>query len=302
MLEFVKKWTGVLLLASVVLGFLVPGLAIFKPTIVPLLMLLLYCSFVRMEFKLHNFFRKELLIYPLVCWVIFPAIVYYATAWMGSALQIGFLLAVITPPALGSPIMVSLAKGDLEFTVANVVIFNMLSPLVFATIPRLFIHHSQLTINYYDIFWRVTLVVFVPLLLAYFTNKLAPLKTFVVNKVDPYKGMIQMFLISIAVANSACQIRGMSGFNLVAIPVFTFTLVGMLYLIGWLIARNKTMKFTLPFTTGHKNTLLTITIALASFSEVTALPAVFYLIAHHTYNGIIISISRKRMRELKINN
>jgi len=292
MLEFVKRWTGVLLLSAVALGFILPGMAIFKSAILPLLMLLLYCSFVRMEFKLHNFFRKELLIFPLVCWVVFPLIVYFTTGWMGIQLQIGFLLVVITPPALASPIMVSLAKGDLEYTVANVILFNMLAPLIFATIPRLFIHHTDLNINYSHIFWRVVVIVFVPLILAYFTDKLAKIKEFVITKIDPIKGLIQMFLIATAVANSAKQIKEMSSFHLISIPIFTFVLVGILYLLGWIIAKDRMMKFTLPITTGHKNTLLTITIAIASFSEITALPAVFYLIAHHTYNGIIISLSR----------
>ena len=292
MLEFIKKWTGIFLLSAVALGFIFPFFEIFKPVMIPLLMLLLYCSFVRMEFKLKNFFRKELLIFPLICWLIFPIIVYYSTFWMGSALQIGFLLVVITPPALGSPVMVSLAKGDLEYTVANVTIFNIISPLVFATIPRLFIHETTLSINYYDIFWRVTIIIFIPLILAFFTNKVLRVKQFVLTRVDPFKALIQMFLITIAVANSARQIREMSKFDLISVLVFTFLLAGILYLLGWLIAKRGKMKYTLPITTGHKNTLLTITIAMASFSEITALPAVFYLIAHHTYNGIVINMSR----------
>ncbi len=293
MLDLIKKWTGVFLLSAVVIGFIFPFFSLFRPVMIPLLMLLLYCSFVRMEFKARNFFRKELIIFPLICWLISPLMVYYATSWMGSALQIGFLLVVITPPALGSPVMVSLAKGDLEYTVANVTIFNIISPLVFAIIPRLFLHESSLSINYYDIFWRVTIIIFIPLILAFLTNKVLTIKEFVISKIDPFKALIQMFLIIIAVANSSKEIRKMSKIDLISVLVFTFLLAGILYLIGWLIARNKKMKYTLPITTGHKNTLLTITIAIASFSEITALPAVFYLIAHHTYNGIIINLSRR---------
>lgn len=292
MLEFIKKWTGVFLLSAVAIGFIFPFFSVLKPIILPFLMLLLYCSFVRMKFTRDKFFRKELLIFPLICWVILPPIIYYSTSWLGSSLQIGFLLAVITPPALASPIMVSLAKGDLEYSVANVTIFNILSPAVLAVLPRLFIRQTNLSINYRDIFLRVAIIIFIPLILAYFTNRVISLKEFVLTKIDPFKGLMQMILIVVAVSISARQVREMSNFHLIAVLIITFIMVGILYLIGWLLASNKAMKFTLPITLGHKNTLLTITIAIASFSEIAALPAVFYIIAHHTYNGIIISLSR----------
>lgn len=298
MLEFIKKWTGVFLLSAVALGFIFPVLAVFKPVIIPLLMLLLYCSFLRMDFKLKNFFRKELLVFPLICWFILPVIVYYGTSWLDSALQIGFLLVVITPPALASPVMVSLAKGDLEYSVASVTIFNILSPIIFATIPRIFIRETSLSINYVNIFWRVTIIIFVPLILAFLSNKVTPVKQFVLKKIDPFKALIQMFLITVAVATSANKISEMDNFQLIYVLVFTFLLAGSLYFISWLLPKDDKMKYTLAIANGHKNTLLTITIAIASFSEVTALPAVFYLIAHHTYNGVVISLARKG----KINN
>ncbi len=296
MLEFVKRWTGLLLLSAVAFGFIVPGMAIFKPAIIPFLMLLLYCSFVRMEFQVKNFFRKELLIFPLICWVILPVIVYYGTAWMDSSLQIGFLLVVITPPALASPVMVSLAKGDIEYSVANVTIFNILSPLIFATLPRIFVQDTNLSIDYLNIFWRVTIVIFLPLILAFLSKKVLAVKKFVLTRIDPFKALIQMFLITVAVGSSALKIREMDNLYLLQVITITFILAGILYLIGWFLTSNTKMKYTLPITTGHKNTLLTITIALASFSEITALPAVFYLIAHHTYNGVIINLSRKLLR------
>lgn len=300
MLEFIKKWTGVFLLSAVALGFIFPFMSFFKPVIIPLLMLLLYCSFMKMNFNLKSFFRKELIFFPLICWIILPVIIYYATGWMDSALQIGFLLVVITPPALASPVMVSLAKGDLEYSVANVTVFNILSPLIFATLPRLFIKDTNLTIDYLSIFWRVAIIIFIPLILAFLSNKVLVVRQFVLKKIDPLKALIQMFLITIAVANSAKQIKDMDNMHLISVVVFTFLLAGILYLIGWLIPKQDKMKYTLAIANGHKNTLLTITIAIASFSEITALPAVFYLIAHHTYNGIVINLSRKLNRNKAI--
>ncbi len=297
MLELIKKWTGLFLLGAVGLGFLFPIFSSFKPVMIPLLMVLLYCSFVRMKFQRKKFIRRELLIFPVISWLIFPPLIYYGTGWLGTDLQIGFLLAVITPPALGSPVMVSLAKGDLEFTVANVTLFNLLSPLIFALIPSIFLLKTDMEINFLNIFLRVTMIIFIPLLLAYFTEKSNRLKDFILKKVDPFKALIQMFLIVIAVANSAKQIREMPNSHLLQVFITSFLISGILYLTGWLLANSKKMKYTLPITSGHKNTLLTITLAIGTFNEITALPAVFYLIAHHTFNGIIINLSRKTKEE-----
>lgn len=292
MLEFIKKWTGPFLLLSVVLGFIFPFFSIFKPLMEPLLMVLLYSAFIRMKFSLNKFFRWELILFPLVCWVILPPIVYYSSAWLGTELQIGFLLAIITPPALASPIIVALSQGDLEFTVANVTLFNLFTPLAFATIPQIFLKNSDLNINYQAIMVRVLIIVFIPLIAALLTNRTVKLREFVLTKIDPYKVLVQMFLIIVAVGTSAGRIKALDRGNLIQIVLYTYGLAGFLYLLGWIIARTRKMKFTLPMTLGHKNTLLTITIGLAGFSELTVLPTVFYIIAQHTYNGIIISLNR----------
>ncbi|MFA7056940.1 MAG: bile acid:sodium symporter [Candidatus Cloacimonadales bacterium] len=301
MLELIKKWTGLFLLLAVAFGFIFPFFSILKPAMIPLLMILLYCSFVRMKFKLDKFFRWELITFPLVCWVILPPVVYYTSAWLGAELQTGFLLAIITPPALASPIIVALSKGDLEYTVANVTVFNLLSPLAFAMIPQIFLKNSTLNIDYQAIMLKVVFIIFIPLIVALLTNKTIKLKNFVLTKIDSYKVLIQMLLIVVAVGTSANKIKALDKVNLIQIVLYTYALAGFLYLLGWIIARSRQMKFTLPVTLGHKNTLLTITIGLSSFSELTALPAVFYIIAHHTFNGIVISM-RSVKKEKKINN
>jgi predicted Na+-dependent transporter len=294
MLEIIKQWTGAFLLSSIALGFIFPQLAVLKPILAPSLMLLLYCSFVKLDFHVNKFLKAQLLLYPLLCWLILPPIVYYSTGFLSEELQVGLLLVIITPPALGAPVITSLAHGNLEFIVSNVTIFNLLAPLAYTFIPKLYLSNVSMEIDYSSIFMKVTTFIFTPLLLAILTRKSKKLTKLVLTKIDPLKAFIQMVLIAVAVSTTTMRIRSLDKTNLIYLLVITFLLSGLLYLIGILMAKkDKTMIATLPMAVGHKNTLLALTIGLASFSELSALPAVFYLIAHHTYNGLIISYSRK---------
>ena len=294
MFEFIKRWTGAFLLSAIAVGFLIPQLAILKPALAPFLMLLLFCSFVKLDFSMKKFLRPELALFPIFNWLILPPIVYFATPFLPNELRIGLLLVVITPPALGSPVITSLAKGDLELIVANVTLYNLLAPLSYAFIPTLFLSNENIQIDYLNIFIKVAYFIFTPLILALIIRSNKASKRFILEKVDPLKAPIQIVLIAIAVSTTTSKMKELSYINLSILVAVTFLLAGLLYIIGYVIARkNRLMQKSLPIALGHKNTLLALTIGVASFSELAALPAIFYLIAHHTYNGIIISMGRK---------
>ncbi len=298
MLEIIKQWTGAFLLSAIAIGFLFPQLAVLKPILAPSLMLLLFCSFVKLDFHIKKFVRKELILYPLLCWLILPPIVYYGLGFLPEELRVGMLLVVITPPALGAPVITSLAHGDLEFVVSNVTIFNLLAPLAYTFIPQLYLKNVSMEIDYSSIFMRVAMFIFIPLVLAVLTKRNKVLTKYVLTRIDPLKALIQVILIAVAVSTTTDKIKRLDFSNLIYLVIITFLISGILYLIGILSAKgNRRMIATLPIAVGHKNTLLALTIGLASFSELSALPAVFYLIAHHSYNGLLITYNRKEVKK-----
>lgn len=274
---------------AIVIGFLTPFFGTLKPLMTPLLMLLLYCSFMKLKWNMSNFFRKELLLFPLMCWVLLPGITFYLTRFLGPELQVGLLLVVITPPALASPVMVSLVKGDLEFCLTNVALFNLLSPLMYVIIPKIYLSGSDIALDYWGIFWKVCLYIFIPLTLAMVT-RLNKGITYMVNQfIDPYKILVQLLLVMIAVSSSAARVKSQPVHLIVLLFVAVYAVTAALYMVAWFVGKKRNnLQYTLPFTTGHKNTLLSINIGLASFSPLAALPAVFYLITHHTFNGIVL--------------
>lgn len=290
---------GELLIGAIIIGYFCPLLSIFKPIVSPLLMFLLFSSFLNMEFQLHKFIRKELLLFPLLCWVILPFIVYFASLTFNINYRIGLFLIVITPPALGSPILVRLAKGDLEYCVANLVLYNLISPIIYALLPHLFFKEVSQNVSSLNIFSQVALFIFMPLLLSMIVKKFNCAKEGIQRYFDPLKGVIQLLMIAIVVASSSEKIKEVPWNE--AFIIFSMTLGISLFLYGisyFICRKDERMRYTCPISSGHKNTLLSIVTGMNNFNPLVSLPSVFYLISHHIWNGMIIYLAGKQNKRM----
>ncbi|HPM01553.1 MAG TPA: bile acid:sodium symporter [Candidatus Cloacimonadota bacterium] len=294
-LHIISQWMGELLILAIVTGYFLPFLGIFKPIVSWLLMFLLFSSFLSLDFKLSRFVRAELLLFPVLNWLIMPLLIFYCTQFLSMDYRIGLFLIIITPPALGSPIIVRLAKGDLSFAVSNVVLFNILSPVVYAILPKFFFGGLSNMVSPISIFLDVALYIFIPLVLALLLKRMKNVRNFVLNQIDPFKGIIQLFMIAVVIASSRKKIDEVPIEE--ALIIFSMTLIisFLMYLIAYLVCRkDKVMQMTCPISTGHKNTLLSIVTCLSNFSPIVAIPSIFYIVSHHVWNGIIIFLSKRQ--------
>jgi len=244
---------------------------------------------------LSRFVRAELLLFPVLNWLIMPLLIFYCTQFLSMDYRIGLFLIIITPPALGSPIIVRLAKGDLSFAVSNVVLFNILSPVVYAILPKFFFGGLSNMVSPISIFLDVALYIFIPLVLALLLKRMKNVRNFVLNQIDPFKGIIQLFMIAVVIASSRKKIDEVPIEE--ALIIFSMTLIisFLMYLIAYLVCRkDKVMQMTCPISTGHKNTLLSIVTCLSNFSPIVAIPSIFYIVSHHVWNGIIIFLSKRQ--------
>lgn len=293
-LDFIGKWMGEFLILAIFVGFFMPFLSFFRPVVSWMLMFLLFSSFLNLDFKIHKFLRKELIIFPLLCWIILPFILVNLTHFLSIDFRIGFFLILITPPALGSPIIVRLAKGDLEFSIANLVIYNLLSPFVYAILPGLFFKETIGASSAFTVFKSVALYIFIPLILSIPVKKTKIVKSFILDKIDPFKGIIQLFMIAVVVASSVKQINSLEFKQALIIFLSTFILSFILYLLGYLLCfSSKKERLTCAISSGHKNTLLSIVTGMSNFNLIVTLPTVFYLISHHIWNGLVIRLSKR---------
>ncbi len=293
-LKFIQKWTGELLILSIIIGFFSPSLSYFSPLVSWLLMFLLFSSFLNLEISLHKFFRKELLLFPILNWVIMPAVVYYLTLKLNMDYRIGLFLIVITPPALGSPVIVSLAKGDMEFVVSNVVIFNVISPLIYAFLPQLYFKGISEIATPLSVFRSVAFYIFIPLILALLVRKILRVKQFINKHIDPFKGLVQLFMIAVVMASSSPKIRSLPIKESLMIFSLTLMISFIVYLTSFILCRkDDQMKYTCPVSAGHKNTLLSIVTGMNNFNPIVAVPSILYLVSHHIWNGVVIFLSRR---------
>jgi BASS family bile acid:Na+ symporter len=293
--DFIKKYTGILLIVACGVGLLFPQLNIFKDLIFYILLLLLFCSFLKIEFNLKHFINPKLLLFPLFNWFLLPLLVYFISRSLIPDYRIGLLFAIITPPALGSPVIISITKGDLEFMMSNVMIYNLLSPIAYTLIPVFLFKDDQIFIPVKPILLRVVTVVMIPLVLALIVRTHKRSKDWIITHIDSRKNILQIFMVSVAVASASLRIRQtpLSEIGLLFLITFSLTLIS--YGSGYFISRkNPVMQRTLPVAMGHKNTLLAIMICITNFSPIAALPTVFYLFSHHIFNGILIQISARK--------
>ncbi len=294
-ISLVEKWMGELLILAIINGFFLPGLSIFKPLVSWVLMFLLFSSFLQLDLSFHKFFRKELLIYPSMNWLIMPVLVFFSTSFLNFDYRLGLFLIIITPPALGAPVIVRLTKGDMEFVVSNVVIFNILSPFVYALVPGIFFSKLSEMSSPLETFLQVATYIFIPLLIALVLRRFLTIKNFILRRIDPFKGILQLSMIAVVVASSSLKIREIPVKTSLLIFSMTLFISGIMYLTGYVLAgKNPKMQFTCPVSTGHKNTILAMITCLTNFSPVVAIPSIFYLISHHIWNGVLIGISSRR--------
>lgn len=297
-LSFVQRWTGELLIVSIIIGFFIPGLALFSPIVSWLLMFLLFSSFLNLDLSIHKFFRKELLAFPIINWVLLPVIIYFLSRSMNLDYRLGLFLIIITPPALGSPVIIALAKGDMEFAVSNVVIYNIFSPIVYAFLPPLFFREISQISSPWSVFQSVAFYIFIPLIIALVVRKFKRMKGFINYNIDPFKGLVQLFMIAVVVSSSAPKIKALPLQESLFIFGLTLGISFTTYFSAYFLCRKDLqMRHTLPVAAGHKNTLLSIVTGLNNFNPTVAVPSILYLVSHHIWNGIVIYLSGKNGEE-----
>lgn len=288
-MEFIKRNTGLLLIGSIVIGYLFPQIAVLKPTLSYLLILMLFISLLKVDMRLEKLVRPQLVLFPIVSWVVAPVALVQLRGIIPDEVVIGLVMAAITPPALGSPVITTLAKGDLEFAMANVVFFNSLAPFSFALIPFFLFSGTQISIPVWSILGRVATIVFIPLVASLAVRRFKGVTRGILRYGGELTPLIILFLVAVVVSSAALQIRALPLQQVLMMFGLVFLLTVINYVIGHVASRgNALMQRTLPITTGHKNTGLAILVCIANFSSLVAIPSIFYIISHHICNAVVL--------------
>jgi bile acid:Na+ symporter, BASS family len=274
--------------AAIVLGIIFPAPQWEKKLLPFILGLLLVSNFMRIDLHLKKFFRKELIYFPVIVFIILPSAVYFGTIALPLDLRLGLFLIAITPSAIASPVVVNLIGGDRELSVAQVLVSNILAPFAYAGLLYLFFRTDRVNIPVGSLLRDIVTLLAVPFVISRIMTFHEKVKSVSERFFTWFNPVGFLLVIFVAVASSSQQLRTIRPELLTLILSLAALVACVTFAIGFTLSRDSRVRRTLAVGFGHKNTSLAIWVAISNFNPAVVLPMVSYLIFHHVINGILV--------------
>jgi BASS family bile acid:Na+ symporter len=274
--------------AAIFLGILFPAPLWEKKTLPFILGLLLVSNFMRIDFHLKKFFRKELLYFPMIGFIVIPTVIYFGTITLPLDLRLGLFLIAITPSAIASTVVVNLIGGDRELSVAHVLVSNMLAPFAYAGLLYLFFRADSVDIPVGSLLKDIITLLAVPFIISRVLLIHKKVQSMTERFFTWFNPVGFLLVIFVAVASSSQQLRAIQPELLALILALAALVAFVSFAIGFSLSRDSRIRRTLAVGFGHKNTSLAIWVAVSNFNPAVVLPMVSYLIFHHVINGILV--------------
>jgi BASS family bile acid:Na+ symporter len=283
------------LLATMALGALVPQVHVFSFLIQYLLMVMLFFSFLDIEFRLQTFQKS-------IFWILFANIVvaflsYAVLASYNGTLALTAFMTAIAPTAIAAPVIMSFIRGRIEYVVAAVLVTNISSAIIIPmTLPFLLGAQADLRISVREVLEPVVIVMFVPLILARLVSymPLGPRRFLRAGKRFSFAiWLLNLFLIS-ANASSFLRHENQNSIStLLVIALISLVLCIVNFGLGALLGGRQNWQEASQ-SLGQKNLSFVIWIALTFINPLVAMGPTFYILFHHLYNSWSIYRFEKR--------
>jgi BASS family bile acid:Na+ symporter len=274
------------LLATMVLGASFPQAHVFSFLIQYLLMVMLFFSFLDIEFRPQTF--QKSILWILCANIIVAFLSYAALASYDGTLALTAFMTAIAPTAIAAPVIMSFIKGKIEYVVAAVLVTNISSAIIIpVTLPFLLGAQADLRISIWEVLEPVLIVMFVPLILARLVSYLpsGPQRFLRTGKRFSFAiWLLNLFLIS---ANASSYFRNEnqdSISTLFPIALISLVLCIVNFGLGALLGGRQNWQEASQ-SLGQKNLSFVIWIALTFISPLVAMGPTFYILFHHLYNS-----------------
>lgn len=274
------------LLATMALGALFPQFHGLSFLIQYLLMVMLFFSFLDIEFRVQTF-QKSIL------WILFANVVvaflsYAALASFDRTLALTAFMTAIAPTAIAAPVIMSFIKGHIEYVVAAVLVTNISSAIIIpVTLPYLLGAQTQLHISVWEVLEPVMIVMFVPLLLARLVSYMPSGTQRFLRTGKRFSfaiWLLNLFLIS-ANASSFLRQEDVNSLSiLLMIALISLVLCIVNFGLGALLGGRQNWQEASQ-SLGQKNLSFVIWIALTFINPLVAMGPTFYILFHHLYNS-----------------
>jgi len=283
-LDFIKSNVLILYIIAVVFGFLFHNFSFKFQNLIPyLVFLVIYFSAFRVESKevLKSFKNiKYNAVILIVHFLLFPiSFMYISSKIFGfDGLILAGIIFIFTLPTAATNVLYSnLYKGNTSLVLTLLLITSLISPIVTPLIFYL-LTKNIVTIDFFSIFVKMTLIVVLPFLLANLTKKLK-FSGMIKENSDSYSTL--PFIAANFIAGGIIYNSGIiqNPISLIKIVLFLITSFILSFIIIYLISKkikNKKYAISLSLITTRRNTSLGVGIAIGTLSPIVITVLLLY--------------------------
>ncbi|WP_379971277.1 bile acid:sodium symporter family protein [Ectobacillus sp. sgz5001026] len=243
---------------------------------------------------------KDVLLGVVGHFVLMPGLAFLLAYGLGlpKEIAVGVILVGCCPSGTASNVMVFLGKGDVALAVAIASVSTLLAPIV-TPLLILLLASKWVAISFSGLFINIIQVVIVPLALGLIIKRFFGKQANASTKVLPLISVIAIVLIIAGVvAGSQAQLAkyGLSILGVVALHNILGFLFGFFFarLFGMDLSKQKAVALEV----GMQNSGLGVTLAMANFSPLAAVPSAMFSVWHNISGSILATIFR-RMKDEK---
>ncbi|MBP8081964.1 MAG: hypothetical protein KAZ87_02055 [Spirochaetes bacterium] len=284
-----KNRNFIFIILALIIPFFIPYCGFLKEILPYVLSVMLFFNFINLEPGIIKF-RKEYFYYPAFALLIFCPFALLLSGLCGIENCTGIILLAAAPTAVSSPVMADFIGADKKLSVMLAVISNLLAPLILSVAAFLYLP-EKINFSFTDAAIKSASVIFIPLAAALLCSLLHISKN--LAKASGLSGTILFpVIIFAAVMSSRNSILEAEKTDLVFPALAAFILCAVSFATGFFASKNKATAKSLSLLFGHKNTALSVYVALASASSEAVTPILFYIIFHHLANSILSFVFR----------
>ncbi len=277
MKKFLENNFNLMLVISVIIGLLFPGIERIPNIVVSILLgiiVFFLCARISLS-EIGSVSAKEATAFYLLRFIALPVGFFYISTIFIPQYAVGVLLLSLMPVGISTPVVVNNQKGNTSLAFMLMLVSSLLAPLI---IPAIFsLSNSDENIEILGVFYTLTSVIILPFI-GYFliTTIQKKTKPFIESNVSFVSVVFMSIVISIVISKQRNEfLSNYSAFFLVI--AILFLLFMCFYLFGWLFLGkqgSRSTRICYSLSSGATNTAIGINLALIYFSADT----VFFMV------------------------
>jgi predicted Na+-dependent transporter len=298
------QYLFILILVSLVLGFLFSGLLYRFNGLVPYLfayvtfIMALGCSWTQIRQAMQM--RYAMLLVLFFAHVAAPLIAYGIGATLfgeNSPYLIGLVLFAVIPLGVSSVLWVGLSDGNVTFALAVIIIDSAISPFVVPSEISLFFG-AHIHFDHMKMMLDLVIIIVIPTFIGIGINIISRAKAKPWS--EPVSGPTSKLAFLGVILLNAATIRPIAiqvKQDMLYIFPAVLVLVGICYGLGMLAARlqtNNALSVTMMYTTGMRNNSLGIVLALSFFEARAAVPVLLSILIQQPVASFVQWIVKKK--------